>query len=55
MNPENIQPRLTIKSAKSVDYETWHKRLGHPSKEILSQLDKNVNGYQKMNIPKEKQ
>ena len=55
MNPENVQPRLTVKSAKSVDYETWHKRLGHPSKEILSQLDKNVKGYKKVNIPKEKQ
>ena len=37
------------------DYETWHKCLGHPSKEILSQLDKDVNGFKKVNIPKEKQ
>ena len=55
VNPNQVLPHLNVVSAKKVDYETWHKRLGHPSKEILVQLDKNVNGYKKVELPKEKQ
>ena len=55
VNPNQVLPHLNVISAKKVDYETWHKCLGHPSKEILVQLDKNVNGYKKVELPKEKQ
>ena len=64
INPDKVLPCLNMISAnafnynliaKPVDYETWHKCLGHPSKEVLVQLDKNVNGYKKVELPKEKQ
>ena len=54
VNPNQVLPHLNVTSAKKVDYETWHKHLGHPSKEILVQLDKNVNRYKKVELPKEK-
>ena len=50
VNPNQVLPHLNVISAKKVDYETWHKRLGHLSKEILVQLDKNVNGYKKVEL-----
>jgi hypothetical protein len=53
-DPEKVLPHL-MESAHKVDYETWHKRLGHPFKNILNELEKNVNRYKKVEIPKEKQ
>lgn len=38
----------------TTDYETMHRRLGHPSDEVLSKFPTNTNGTDKVNIPKTK-
>lgn len=51
---------VTIKSSnaksieKNIDYEIWHKRLGHPSREVLTKIPKNMKGYKEVKIPTEK-
>jgi transposase InsO family protein len=40
--PAEIQEGQTIYSA---DYELMHRRLGHPSRDIMSHARKNVNGF----------
>ena len=37
----------------SVDYELMHKRLGHPSKDVMAQFPKQSNGTKGFDMPKE--
>ena len=56
MNPKQVQPLMTVKSIKTtIDYEIWHKCFGHPSKNIFLKLKENVNGFDKVEVPKEQQ
>src|SRR6201996_3091849 len=37
----------------SVDYELMHKRLGHPSKDVMAQFPKQSNGTKRFDMPKD--
>ena len=45
---------LSTSTVFSVDYDIWHKRFGHPSKDVLRKAPENVKGFpQNLEIPKE--
>ena len=43
----------TIGSIYIIDYETMHKRLMHPSKDVLQKARKHLKGFPQIEIPSE--
>src|SRR6266568_3859302 len=41
----HIIHKKQVESAYKVGYDTWHQRMAHPSKNVLSQMFKNVKGF----------
>ena len=47
-----IPKRKAMIAHNTVDYNVWHRRLGHPSKDVLSHAPKVIKDFPKIEIPK---
>ena len=46
-----IENAQSISSIHLVDYNIMHRRLGHPSKDVMSNAQKHTKGFPKISIP----
>jgi len=54
-NPSTVPPVSlgnSVNAKSIVTYDTWHKRLGHPSSDVFSKFEKHVKGFEKGALPK---
>jgi len=51
--PKNIRIPKNLIAHKTIDYDIWHRRLGHPSKDVLRHVSEATGGFPKVNIPNE--
>ena len=49
----NADLHSTIQSIYAIDYETMHKRLAHPSKDVLQKARKHLKDFPQIEIPSE--
>ena len=47
-----IPKRKAMIARNTVDYNVWHRRLGHPSKDVMSHAPKAIRDFPKIDIPK---
>ena len=48
-----LNPKQSMASQKTDDYNTWHNRFGYPGKIVLHNASNNINGLPKISIPSE--
>ena len=49
----NVDMHSAVESIYIVDYETMHKRLVHPSKDVLQKARKHLKDFPQIEIPSE--
>lgn len=51
-DPATVPPYFEAKSIRPIiSYDIWHKRLGHPSKEVFRHFPSQTKGFEKYNLP----